>query len=65
MDIKEKNKVKIRNDTPGTSQMAQCLRLHTSMSGSSHFITGQGIKVPQAAKRGQKTKTKQKSSKVL
>lgn len=30
------------------------------MSGSSHFITGQGIKVPQAAKRGQKTKTKQK-----
>ena len=35
------------------------------MSGSSNFITGQGIKVPQAAQRGQKTKTKQKSSKVL
>ena len=33
------------------------------MSGSSNLIAGQGIKVPQAAERGQKTK--RKSTKVL
>ena len=42
MDIKEKNKVKIRNDTPGTSQMAQCLRLHAPKTGSWDLIPGQG-----------------------
>lgn len=37
----------MRNDTPGTSQMAQCLRIHAPKTGSWGLIPGQGtIQVP-------------------
>ena len=40
----------------GTSLAIQWLGLHTSTSGSSCLIAGQGIKVSQAAQHDQKTK---------
>ena len=49
----------------GTSLVVQWLRLQASTIGSMGLIPGQGTKIPHAARRGQKAKTKTNGQKTI
>ena len=54
-----------QNSSQGTSLSVQWLRLCASNAGGAGSIPGRGTKIPHAAGRGQKKKTKQTLASVL